>query len=78
MKHHMIKDSWHIQEDKIICSYCKEPVDLESEHHVEFHYKTTVCKCGKKIVMKIPFHGTGHDDFIKSKLEEKLNDSRAA
>ncbi|MBW2995537.1 hypothetical protein KY312_04230 [Candidatus Woesearchaeota archaeon] len=72
MKHHLLKSSWHIEGNKIICSYCREPVDLEDEHCIELHYKTTICKCGKKIIMKIPFLGSGHDNFIKSKLEEKM------
>lgn len=74
MKHHLLKHTWHIEGDKIICSYCGSPVDLKPEHEHEKHYKSIKCKCGKTVVMTIPFHGTGHDDFIKSKLEKKVEE----
>lgn len=72
MKHHFLKENWHTDGNKMLCTYCHEPVDLKTEHHGEMHYKTAICKCGKKIILKVPFHGTGHDDFLESKLEEKL------
>ena len=79
MKHHLKKETWHIKGDEICCDYCGKPINLESEHECELHYKTIKCKCGKKVVMKVNFHGSGHDNFIKSKLEDKIkkNDSRA-
>ena len=72
MKHQLIKDSWHIENNEIRCTYCNSPLEFKPEHHLELHYKTALCQCGKKIIMKIPFHGSGHDSHIKSKLEEKL------
>jgi len=72
LKHQLIKNSWHIENNEMRCTYCHSPIEFEPEHHLELHYKTAKCTCGKKIVIKIPFHGTGHDNFIKSKLEEKL------
>ena len=67
-----MKHTWHIKENKIVCSYCDRPIDLKSEHEAELHYKTIKCKCGKTVIMKVNFHGSGHDNFIKSKLEEKM------
>jgi NAD-dependent SIR2 family protein deacetylase len=72
MKHHLIKESWHIEGNEVRCTYCGSQIAFEPEHHCSMNYKTAVCKCGKKIVMKMDFHGSGHDNHIKSKLEEKL------
>ena len=69
MKHQLKKTTWHIKNNKIHCDYCLKPIKLKSEHESELHYKSIKCQCGKKIVMKVDFHGSGHDEFI-SKLEE--------
>jgi len=54
-----------------VCLYCGRKLEekWKSEFHIEDHYKTIKCECGKKHSRKVNFHGSGHD---KSDLEEKV------
>jgi len=53
------------------CLYCGRKLEDKwtSEFHIEDHYKTIKCDCGRKHCIKVDFHGSGHDNFS---LEEKV------
>lgn len=71
--HHIMKE-----EDQIrICPYCKAETKngWKSEFHLEFHYKISKCKCGKKLKLKVNYIGDGNDDFDK-KVEENFKKIR--
>ena len=68
--HHLIKSAYSSK----TCIYCAnklDPDDWKSGFDMELHYKEVVCKCGKKNIIKVKFHGSGHDGW--SKLEKKVN-----
>ncbi len=55
------------------CPYCSRSLgdkEFRSEFENPFHYKTTVCECGKKISVKVNFDGSGHDNWNKKKTIE--------
>ena len=59
-KFHLITEE-HLK-DK--CVYCNsELADWCSEFHMNKHYKTARCRCGKKIRISVDFLGSGHDNW---------------
>lgn len=68
MPHHLVGEI----HQKIFCIYCKRDIPSEkweSEWHAETHYKTLNCDCcGKKLHIKMDFHGSGHDEWTGNKL----------
>ncbi len=74
--HHLIAEH-HSALVKTKCLQCNESINSEkwsSTHHLEFHYKTLICgKCGYQNLLKVDFHGSGHDNWHKKgTIEEKL------
>lgn len=68
----------HIQGNDLeaICPYCStilKDKDWNSEFHIERHYKCHICDCGKKICLKVNFHGSGHDSWRKEVNLSKIN-----
>jgi len=68
MVHHLIKE----RDQKDICPYCG--VDLAKEEwnsvfHLNFHYKTTDCECGKVIRRKVDFLGSNHDKLKTTSID---------
>ncbi|MBW3003589.1 hypothetical protein KY328_03310 [Candidatus Woesearchaeota archaeon] len=63
VRFHLVKS----EQIKDVCPYCGK--DLEdvsgwrSEFHLEMHYKKIKCSCGKENLVKVDFHGSGHDDW---------------
>ena len=58
----------HIQGNDLeaICPYCLTKLDKKdwiSEFNIEHHYKFHICECGKKVWVKVDFHGSGHDSW---------------
>jgi len=49
------------------CPYCGKEFDKkaewDSEFHLEMHYKSIKCECGKDNFIKVEFHGSGHDTW---------------
>lgn len=68
----------HIQGSDLeaICPYCFIKLDEKewnSEFDIEEHYKCHICKCGKKVCLKVNFHGSGHDEWRKETNLAKIN-----
>lgn len=38
-------------------------------HVSEVFYTTALCGCGKKAVVRMPFHGSGHDSWHSTVFE---------
>lgn len=56
------------QDHKWHCLYCNHELsdhDWKSHWEGEIHYKSTVCQCGKKQMVKVDFFGSGHDNWDK-------------
>ena len=71
--HHLLTE----KDLKIICPYCKASIkenEWKSHFELEHHYKTTECKCGETISIKVDFHGSGHDNWNKKSLENAIKD----
>jgi len=71
MPHHLTSE----KELKTFCLYCKSDVPIDgwkSEWHSETHYKTTQCKCGKDLHIKVNFEGSGHDSWNGKKFTSKI------
>lgn len=67
---HLVKE----EDQKENCGYCSTPVDSEwkSVHIGDKHYKSTICtKCGKDIMIKVGFLGSGHDSWSEKKKPKK-------
>ncbi len=63
--HHVI-----CQEDQLkVCPYCGKTPDIKkfksSFDGSNSHYKDMLCSCGKRISIKVPFAGSGHDSWNK-------------
>ncbi len=68
--HHMISEA-HTK-DK--CPYCgtNHPSQLwSSSFAYNDHYKVLNCSCGRRITIKMPFMGSGHDSWSKG-LDKKI------
>src|SRR3989338_6674626 len=72
---HHITSTWDILSN---CPYCFIDVSKKvwtSQFHASIHYKTFHCSCGKKLSVKAPFEGSGHDSWKQkepfSQKEEK-------
>ena len=74
--HHLLKE----EDLRVICPYCKESLkekEWKSHFELEHHYKTTDCKCGKTISIKVDFHGSGNDEWNKKSLEKVIEEKNA-
>ena len=64
--HHLINDRHTRQE----CPYCHNNLDRHkwySLFELQSHYKQTTCdKCSRNIMIKVLFHGSGHDCWDKN------------
>ena len=62
------------EEDNLFeCLYCGRDLERKewiSEFCGPLHYKVAKCECGKKSRVKIPYSGSGHDEFNKDKSLE--------
>ena len=74
--HHLITEDHQLHS----CIYCRAPVtDIrwQSEFDKTFHYKTTVCSCGKRLRVKVNFQGSGHDEWgIDKRVRQELEKIR--
>ena len=68
MIHHLVNEEEVFEK----CLYCGKKFDKEwkSNFDVLKHYKQVVCSCGKINKIRVKFHGSGHDDWTKSRLRE--------
>ena len=51
---------------KLSCFYClkkSDEMDWKSEFENEIHYKLNNCECGKELRVRVPFYGSGDDNF---------------
>lgn len=66
MKEHLMTET----HQKVVCPYCSKDIRKEaweSRHDDEIHYKQMSCECGKKVWIRVDFHGSGHDSWDSSK-----------
>lgn len=61
MKHHLLRN-FDVHE----CMYCSH--DLSGLHwlshfEIEHHYKSVICVCGRRNMIKVRFYGSGHDTW---------------
>lgn len=71
MPHHLLSEG----ELKTFCIYCKAEVPIKewkSDWHLEMHYKTVKCSCGKDLHVKAGFEGSGHDEWNGHKFTSKI------
>jgi hypothetical protein len=54
------------------CRCCNNKLDKDkwfsewdNNNHVDMHYKSIVCSCGKKMWVKLDFLGSGHDHIVE-------------
>ncbi|MCK4521451.1 MAG: hypothetical protein KAU20_02670 [Nanoarchaeota archaeon] len=67
------------EHQKEICPYCKADLsnkEWNSEFHFEHHYKIHDCKCGKKIIIKVNFHGSGHDSWDNNPWQKEIKQNK--
>jgi len=67
MHHHLVSEP----QQKTFCIYCGRNVprnEWSSEWHLEAHYKTIKCQCGKNLHIKVNFEGSGHDSWNWEKI----------
>jgi len=77
--HHLVKES-DIKENCIYCGKNLINKKWESKFEGDFHYKTIICECGREIITKVDFLGSGHDswdgtyswEFVVDSYDEKL------
>lgn len=65
-----------LDDSKHTCIYCGTQIkkDWQSEFVEKIHYKSTVCTCGKKISITVPWEGSGHDSWSPNVcLKEQKN-----
>lgn len=52
-----------------MCPYCGKDTDRKQWRSVfdssNSHYKECSCSCGHKVTVRVPFIGSGHDDWNK-------------
>ena len=59
--------------DEVVrCHHCGTEIsksnwnsEWDSSHPGDHHYKSAVCECGKKVWVRVNFHGSGHDEVFK-------------
>ncbi|MFH1638361.1 MAG: hypothetical protein ABIB71_08100 [Candidatus Woesearchaeota archaeon] len=64
------------------CIYCGNDMQnrkWESEFMRDLHYKSITCECGKRLRLKVHFHGSGHDSWDgthhwKSEFKKQADD----
>lgn len=69
MKEHLVK----AEQQKEMCMYCGRSIAAatwDASHCNEVLYRTTMCECGKKAVLRMSHHGSGHDSFGKQGILE--------
>ncbi len=70
--HHIIRES----DLKHACPYCGRSTQTrkwESSFDSNKHYKVLECMCGRKVSIRMPFSGSGHDDWgLDKKVEEAV------
>lgn len=68
--HHIIQES----DQKNICPYCgNKHLKWKSKFDGTSHYKEHVCSCGRKVTIKVPFMGSGHDSWSKD-LDKRVEE----
>ncbi len=71
MDHHLFNEDCL----KAQCYHCGKVLkgkEWKSEFHKEFHYKSTVCDCGRELSVKVDFIGSGHDSWDQTYNWRKL------
>ncbi|MFH1409299.1 MAG: hypothetical protein ABIH34_05305 [Nanoarchaeota archaeon] len=72
--HHNVVDTNALEE----CFYCHaslEGKEWTSVHDRWKHYKRITCDCKREHWVRVPFEGSGHDDwdgFLEKKIERLL------
>ena len=72
--HHIIRE----KDQKNVCTYCGNSLismDWDSAFEGDSLYKVLHCTCGRKVVVKMPFMGSGHDSWSKTtNLDKKIEE----
>jgi len=75
ISHHLMCDN-----DLMCQCYCGKDLKdskWDSQFFGEKHYKITKCGCGREVMVKVQFSGSGHDTFNDEKsLETKVDKFR--
>ena len=68
--HHVVNEIDQREQCIYCCSSLKSK-KWRTEHEIEHHYKVAECDCGKRIRIKVNYHGSGHDSWNKT-IEDKV------
>jgi len=71
--HHLVNEETIKQQ----CIYCGNNLSDKkwiSEFDFPRHYKTFLCKCGKRLRIMAPFYGSGHDNWPNGKKTESIDE----
>ena len=67
--HQMIREN----DQKHACPYCGKKADWKSRFDNNKHYKEFLCNCGRRVSIKMPFAGSGHDSWSKN-LDKRIEE----
>jgi len=69
VKEHLVREM-HLKETCIYCGHDLRDKKWTALHHREKLYMTHKCTCGRHMVVRLPFLGSGHDSWNHHNVSE--------